>query len=334
MSISFSTLLHLPKIELHVHLDTSLSYQNVAILDPTISEYAYQKDYVAPAKCQDLRHFLDFTEPALRLLQTAENLDKALRQLIRELKTDNVIYAEIRFAPLLHTRAGLLPDKVAEVVCNAVAAGSAETGVQCRLIFCALRHFSQLESIATVQLAKGWQSKGVVGIDLAGDEVAYSLEHHIPAFQLAREWNLPATAHAGEALGAESVIDVLDFLHPRRIGHGVRSMENPDLVNLLARNKIHLEICPGSNIQTGVFQTMKDHSVDRLYRAGVSLSINTDGRGLTATTLTQEYVTIRENFGWSNIEFLRTNRMALKAAFCDLQTKNKLLGILESGYSI
>lgn len=334
MAISFSTLLHLPKIELHVHLDTSLSYQNVAILDPAISEDAYQKFYVAPAKCQDLSHFLEYTEPALRLLQTAENLDKAFRQLIRELKTDNVIYAEIRFAPLLHTRAGLLPDQVAEVACNAIAAGFAETGVQCRLIFCALRHFSQLESISTVQLAERWRSRGVVGIDLAGDEVAYSLEYHIPAFELAREWNLPATAHAGEALGADSVIDVLDFLHPRRIGHGVRSIEDPDLVTLLARNKIHLEICPGSNLQTGVFQTMKDHSIDRLYQAGVSLSLNTDGRGLTSTSLTQEYVSISETFGWSKIDFLRTNRMALKAAFCDVHTKNKLLGILECGYLI
>ncbi len=334
MALSISNLLHLPKIELHVHLDTSLSYQNVVGLDPAISQDAYQMHYVAPDKCHDLSHFLDYTEPALRLLQTAENLDKALRQLIRELSLDHIIYAEIRFAPILHTRAGLLPEQVAKVACQAIDAGFVETGVQCRLLFSTLRHFSLSESMATVRLAHDWRTKGVVGVDLAGDEASYTLVNHIPAFHLANELNLPVTAHAGEASGAESVLEVLDKLLPRRIGHGVRSAEDPELVALLARKIIHLEICPSSNLQTGVFQTIQDHTVDLLYRAGVSLSLNTDGRGLTATTLTLEYALISEVFSWSKIDFLRTNRMALEAAFCDLSTKDQLLGILEGGYSI
>lgn len=322
----------MPKIDLHVHLDTSLSFRNVSNFLPGITEEEYNANYVAPEECKTLQHYLDFTTPALSLLQTAENLDAAIRQLVRELKEENIIYAEIRFAPLLHTKEGLDPEWIAEIACHAIANGYAETKVISKLLFCTMRHFTPTDSMATVKLAEKWKSKGVVGIDIAGDEASYSLDAHIPAFQYAQEAGLNVTVHAGEALGAESVLESLELLNPRRIGHGVRSAEDPEIVKLLARNRIHLEVCPTSNLQTGVYPSMQEHTLNNLYQAGVSLNINTDGRGLTNTTLTKEYDRVSETFGWKKADFLRTNRMALRAAFCDLPTKDLLLAALESGY--
>ncbi len=124
--------------------------------------------------------------------------------------------------------------------------------------------------------------------------------------------------------------EVLDRLGVRRIGHGVRSCEDPALVERLVRERIHLEVCPGSNLQTGVFPSMEAHTIDRLYRAEVSLGINTDGRGLCDTTLTREYGLVAETFGWGRREFLDTNRMALEAAFCGSELKQRLLAELEN----
>lgn len=322
----------LPKIELHVHLDTSISYDTVAALVPGIGEEDYRRRYVAPPKCRDLHEFLGYTESSIALLQTAGALDLALRRLLTELAADGVIYAEIRFAPLLHTRGGLHPEAVAETACNALAAGMAETPIQARLIFCTLRQFSEAQSMDTLRLAFKFRQRGVVGFDLAGEEAGFPLDAHIRAFAEAANAGLPATAHAGEALGPESVLDTLIALKPRRIGHGVRSIEDPGLLLHLIREGIHLEVCPSSNIQTGVFPDMAAHAVDKLFRAGVPLSLNTDGRGLTRTTLTAEYLAVRDTFHWTKADFYRMNRQALQAAFCDNPTRDILLATLTSAY--
>lgn len=322
---------HLPKIELHVHLDTSLSFRNVSRLRPGLTESEYQADYVAPEVCRDLTDFLSYPTSSIALLQKKEHLEMAIRQLIRELKEDGVIYAEIRFAPLLHLEEGLSAEEVVETACQAIREGEEETKVVSRLLLCTLRHFTVEQSMETAELVRRYRDQGVVGLDLAGDE-AFSLNPHIPAFRVMAEAGIPCTAHAGEARGADSVEDALEFLGVRRIGHGVRSIEDADLVTMLARHRIHLEVCPSSNLQTRVVATLSDHPLDRLYCAGVSLSINTDGRGLTATTLTREYALVAQVFGWGERDFLMVNRMALQAAFLPADQKELLRSRLESGY--
>jgi adenosine deaminase len=323
----------LPKIELHVHLDTSLSYASVAALIPGIGEEEYRERFVAPPHCRDLHDFLRYTEPCIALLQSEEALYLALRQLLRELLADGVIYAEIRFAPLLHTRECLAPEAVADAACRALQDGTMETGVEARLIFCTLRHFSTEQGLATARLALAFRERGVVGLDLAGDEAAFPIETHIPVYEQAAGAGLPTTAHAGEALGTESFLDTLCLLSPRRIGHGVRSIEDPELLKHLSREGVHLEVCPGSNIQTGIYPNLAAHPLDRLLRAGIPLSINTDGRGLTGTTLSQEYRQIQATFGWKRTDFHRINRMALQAAFCDKRTRERLLARLTASYA-
>lgn len=330
MEAAASDIRTLPKVELHVHLDTSLTWGCLSRIEPGIPEPLWRQRYAAPRRCTSLAEFLRHTDPALRLLQRERNLRIAMDQLVRELRGEGVIYAEIRFAPLLHLQGDMDLRTVARAAGEALAEACAETGMEGRLLFCTLRHFDERDSMRSAELALEFRDRGVAGFDLASDEAAHGIGAHERAFRLVADEGLPSTAHAGEARGADSVREVLDGLGVRRIGHGVRSGEDPVLVEELARRRIHLEVCPGSNLQTGVFPSMEAHSIDRLYRAGVSLGINTDGRGLCDTTLAREYGLVAETFGWGHREFLDTNHMALEAAFCGPELKQRLMAELEN----
>jgi len=187
--------------------------------------------------------------------------------------------------------------------------------VEARLILCTLRHFTEQQSLETVRLVERFKGTNVVAIDLAGDEAGFPISPHVSAYAFAVEKQLSRTAHAGEAAGAESVWETLRLLQPTRIGHGVRSTEDQKLLEYLREQKIHLEVCPSSNLQTNVYEELRTHALDRLYRGGVSVSINTDARTITDITLEEEYDKVRREFGWKDKDFLRCNLMALAAAF-------------------
>ena len=165
----------------------------------------------------------------------------------------------------------------------------------------------------------------MAALDLAAGEAGFPLDAHVRAYDFARERGLFRTAHAGEARGPESVWETLRLLQPTRIGHGTRSIEDPELVAHLRQERIHLELCPSSNVQ--IIPSIDDwtgHPIDRLYRAGVALNINSDSRMLTRTTLVNEYEGVRRTFGWGAAEFLATNLMAVEAAFVSEEGKRRL----------
>ena len=315
----------LPKIELHLHLDCSLSYHAVLHLAPHVTREEYDREFVAPSKCTNLADFLNRAPKGFQLMQTEYSLRHVTEDVFRQLKDDGVIYAELRFAPLLHVEQGLTPERVVEVVDRATEKMITETGLEARLILCTLRHFTESQSMMTAELVKQFQGSHVVALDVAGDEAGYPMQPHIAAYQYALEHGLSRTAHAGEALGPESVWETLRLLQPTRIGHGVRSIEDERLVEFLAQKRIHLEVCPSSNVQ--IIPSINDwheHPVDRLYRAGVQMNVNTDTRMLTPITLTSEYESLQKTFGWTNEELRNTNLMAIEAAFVDDAVKLKL----------
>ncbi len=164
----------------------------------------------------------------------------------------------------------------------------------------------------TAQLVEQFRGSRVAALDIAGDEAGFPLDAHVAAYRFAREHGLRRTAHAGEACGPESVWETLRLLDPERIGHGTRSIEDAQLVDHLRREKIHLELCPSSNVQIISSIAKWRHPIDRLYRAGVSLSLNTDTRMLNPVTLTGEYREMQRVFGWAEAEFLHANLMGLK----------------------
>jgi adenosine deaminase len=267
-------------------------------------------------------------------MQTEYSLQHVTEDVMRQLAEDGVLYAELWFAPLLHVEQGLTPQKVVEVVDRTAETMIQQTGVEARLILCTLRHFTETQSMITAELVKSFRGSRVVGFDIAGDEAGFPINAHVEAYRFAREHDFFRTAHAGEGAGPESVQEVLERLDPQRIGHGVRSIEDSRLVDFLAKQRIHLEVCPSSNVQ--IISSINDwheHPVDRLYRAGVALNINTDTRMLTPITLTSEYEGLQNTFGWGSGDFLKTNMMGVDAAFIEDVTKDRLRKALIEAYA-
>lgn len=320
-----------PKLELHLHLDSSLTFKAAQKIDSTLSQHKFTELFIAPDKCANLPDYLSRVAKQVEFLQTTHALKVATEGLLEKLKEDNVIYAEIRFAPLLHTMRGLSAEEVVDAVNSTIEADN--TNLVVNIILCNVRHFSRTQSMQTVELINEFKSTNVVGLDLAGDEKGYPLSNHIPAYEYAREHDIAVTAHAGEACGPSSVRESLEKLQTKRLGHGVRSFESPELVEHLVNQDIHLEVCPTSNIQTNVYDTYANHTVSQLFEKGVSLSINTDGRTTSNVSLSQEYQKIHEAFGWGKNHFLKCNLNALKAAFLQEDKKEQLAGILKAAYA-
>lgn len=321
-----------PKIELHLHLDCSLSYKVTKQLDPSITYEQWKESFVAPAKCTDLADYITRAIKGFQLMQTREQLRLVTLDVFEQLKADNVIYAELRFAPLQHILKGLTPTEVVEAVNEAVMEGIATTGVEARIILCTLRHYSEAQSMETVELVKAFKGTMVTGFDIAADEAGFPIDNHIRAFEFARANNLHCTAHAGEARGADSVWETLKHFRPTRIGHGVRSAEDDKLLQFLKENDIHLEVCPSSNIQVNVFDKIENHPADRIYREGISMSLSTDARTITPVTLADEYHLLEMVFGWTVRHFRNCNLEAIKHAFVEESVKARLLDQIVVAY--
>lgn len=322
----------LPKIELHLHLDCSLSYGVVSKIAPSISREEYDTEFIAPDKCLNLADYLTRPLRSIELMQTKEQLRIVTFDLFEQLRYDNVIYAEIRFAPLQHLNKGLSSNEVVQIVNDAADEAMKTTGIQAGIILCTLRHFTEEESMETARLVEEFYDRHICGFDIAANEVL-SIKNHIMAFDFAREKGLNITAHCGEARGAESVTEILDYLKTTRIGHGVRSLEDSEVAERIKREKVHLEVCPTSNIQTNVFDTISDHNIDAIYNSGISVSINTDSRTVTRVTLSSEYELLQTEFDWTIEHFKRCNLEAIKHAFTDDETKKGLREKINQGYS-
>ena len=324
----------LPKIELHSHLDCCLSFDAVHKIDPTVTRDDYDRRFVAPPKCATLAEYLAYTFNYRNILQTERALRIAVRDVFAQMAADGVVYAELRFAPLIHTGQGLTPDEVVLAIGDETTRQIAATGIEASLILCTLRDYTREQSLETANLVvRHAANSPVAAMDIAGDEIAYPLDTHVPAFQHVRRNRLGLTIHAGEGAGPASVREALDTTGTRRIGHGVRSIEDAALVARLRDERIHLEICPTCNVQTNAVPTLEAHPVDRLYRAGVPVGISTDTRAVTDVRLTQEYERLMTTFGWTLADLGTVNRNALDAAFAPEHVKRRLAALLDAAYS-
>ena len=321
-----------PKVELHLHLDCSLSYEVVHQLDATITPEAYRRQFIAPAVCTNLADYISRADNAVALMQTQQALRLVTLDIFDQLAKDHVIYAEIRFAPLKHLEKGLTPEEVVAAVDSAVAEGIQKTGIRVGIILCTLRHFSKEQSMETVKLVEKFRNRQVVGFDIAGNEAGYPIKDHIAAFKYAHAHDIPCTAHAGEAAGPNSVWETLNNFHPTRIGHGVRSIEDPTLTRHLKESNILLEICPTSNLQTNMYPDLAHHPVDKLRRLKVPVNISTDCRTISNTTLTNEYVKLEQQYHWTKADFLASNLAAVDHAFTTPAIKTRLKAELLQAY--
>lgn len=304
------------RIELHCHLDGS-------VRPATVAELAAQQGLslgrpveelvVAPPRCADLMTYLTYIDPVLDVLQTPEALRRVARELVHDWHADTVGYGEVRFAPQLHTRRGLSLDAAVREVAAGLAEGRAETGVRTGLLLCCLRQQSPEVSERVVDTALRCRDL-VCGVDLAGDEGRPGAAHRA-AFDAAHAGGLPVTIHAGEAAGARRVWEAVDTLGASRVGHGVRSVEDSALLRRLRTDRIALEMCPVSNVQTGAVADLADHPADRLLAEGLAVTISTDARTTSATTLEREFRVLGEQFGWTTDDEVRCQRNARDASF-------------------
>jgi adenosine deaminase len=322
----------LPKVELHLHLDCTMSFRSFKKLKPGGTWEDYEANYKLPVKCASLKEYIDKADRGLHLMQTPENIRVVVDDLFYQLKEDNVLYAEIRYAPHLHLDKGLTPREVVQIVNAAMEEGIDKYGVEVRVILCTLRHYDAQRSMEVAKLVKDFKGSLVSGMDIAGPEQGFDIQNHVMAFSKVREAGICCTAHAGESRGPESVWETLNELKPLRIGHGVRSTEDEDLMKHLSQKNIHLEVCPTSNVQTNVYDTLEDHRIMELLAHDVSLSINTDARSISGSTLTGEYNKLHKLFGWKKEDFLRANIEAVGHAFVDEETKARLRDKLVAAY--
>ena len=323
---------NLPKIELHIHLDCSLSYKTVKRLRPETSIDEFNNNFKAGKSCSSLKQYIKCADNAISLMQSKESLELVMEDFFNQLIQDNVIYCEIRFAPLLHTDEGLNSREVVNILCNSMNFLSKESGIFTGLILCTLRHYSKEESMETVKLVEEFKGNGVVGFDIAADEAGYPLDNHIDAFNYAKQNNINCTAHAGEAKGPESIWETIDKLKVKRIGHGVKCIKDPKLVKFLYENNFHLEVCVSSNIKTKTFNKIEDHPISQINESSISMSINTDGRTISSTDLTNEYEIISNKFGWSIEDFRKSNLEAIKHAFASDELKTILADRINKEY--
>ena len=314
-------------IDLHLHLDGSLSVKSVkelaALQNIEIPENEEEllKLLRINDDCKDLTEYLEkFAFPGM-LLQTREAVALSVYNLQEELKEQGLIHAEIRFAPQLHTKKGLSQREVIEAAIEGLNRSDFSAG----LILCCMRgNDNHEENLETVRLAKDYLGKGVVSVDIAGAEALFPTENFGDLFALAKELEIPYTIHAGEADGPKSVWKALEF-GTKRLGHGVRSLEDPALIEKIVSEGITLELCPTSNIHTCMFPSIGEYPLRKLMEAGVKVTINTDNMTVSNINLAKEFGKLIAAFDLTDEEIKGFARNSVNACFADEETKKVLL---------
>ena len=310
---------NMPKIELHLHLDGSVNLDLASKLSNLPLETIKEK-MVAKDKCQNLTEYLTKFDFPISLMQTKENLIKIAKTLIQDLENDNVIYAEIRFAPMQHINKGLSLDEII----LAILEGLKSEKVKTNLILCLMRNHDYETNLNVINLAEKYLNKGVCAIDLAGDEIKYDINNFQKLFKTAKEKHIPFTIHAGETSSSTAVITAINY-GAKRIGHGIKVVNDKQAKELIRQKDILLEVCPTSNVQTNVIDTYSHHPILNFYKKNIPVSINTDNRTVSNITLTEEYIKLYKNFNFTLNDFKQMNIMAINHAFITKEEKEDLL---------
>ena len=317
------------KAELHCHIEGAaapeLVIRQAQKYGKDVSPFIQNGSFV----WNDFTSFLAAYDFAADLFRTEEDYARLSEHYLTSLARDGAIYSEVFTSPDHAIKAGLSPKAYTDALGEGMERAKAKTGIEGRMIVTGVRHVG-VESIeAAARFAAKCNHPLVTGFGVAGDERMGEFEDYVRAFEIAREAGLGITIHAGELMGWESVALALDHIKPSRIGHGVRAIENPDLVKRIADEGVVLEICPGSNIALKVFDSFADHPFPKLRDAGCKVTLNSDDPPYFWTTLKREYDIASEHFGMDDKALLATTRTAIEAAFVDKKTKAALLARLD-----
>lgn len=313
----------IPKIELHCHLDGSVDAALLRELDPLAAADLEQR-ITAPDPCHSLGQYLTCFDEILPFLQTEQALIAAAENVIAQAVRENVRYMEVRFAPGFHGTRGLSQTQACRAVLKGLEQGEVRYGVKSRAILCMMRGAAEEANRETLNCAGEMQADGVGGIDLAGNEAAYPPGVYRSLFTSAAERDIPFTIHAGECGEGENVRTAV-LMGARRVGHGIAIAGNRELEEFCKRRDICLEMCPISNLQTKAAASAADYPFAELYRKGIPVSVNTDNRTVSNTTLTREWQLLQRHFPQVDEEMIvQVNRKAIDYAFLPDAEKQKL----------
>lgn len=312
------------RVELHCHLDGSLPLETVRAL--TGNDALTLGDLEADSRCKNLKEYLEKFDLPLAGMQTGAGLFRAASDFLRSLKKDDIRYVEVRFAPMLSVHPGLSCRQVLENVLEGLSQAAFETGITSQVIVCAMRHHSEEMNLEMMYSAREFLGQGVCALDLAGDEAAYPLKEFRKLFGEAKKLQFPFTIHAGECGSLENVQEAVS-LGAARIGHGIALRRDPELMASIGQLGIGLELCPTSNFQTRA-ASPADYPLEEFLKAKLAVSINTDNRTVSGTTLEKELELAARLSGGLGDERLFTEN-AVRTAFLDDQEKEELLGKLE-----
>jgi len=345
----------LPKALLHDHLDGGLRPQTIIdIADEIGYDKLPTKD---PEKLADwfqescnsgsLVRYLETFDHTIAVMQRREDLIRVARECVLDLARDGVVYAEVRGAPELFTTQGLSIDKVVEATLEGYRQGMAEAAnegnkIRVESILCALRqnHRDRETARAVVK----YRDKGVVGFDIAGPEDGFPPTNQLQTFEYLRRENAHFTIHAGEAYGLPSIWEAIQYCGAERLGHGVRIIDDIDfstpeprigrLAAYIRDRRIPLEICPTSNLQTGIAQTIKEHPIGKLSHLRFRVTVNTDNRLMSRTSMSNELYQLVDAFGWTFADLQRVTVNAMKSAFIPFEERLEIIeGIVKPGFA-
>lgn len=336
--VTYETLLAWPKAELHCHLDGSLRLETLidlavaqgkSSLLPTTDREALEEFLREVDESESLESYLSWFSYTIGVLQTKTALRRAALELAVDAHDENVRYLEVRYSPILHTTEGLTLEEVNDAVLEGLREGERSCGIRTGLIICGLRDRLESVSLRLAELAVAYKKKGVIGFDLAGGEAGNPPKHHLAAFYHARNNLLNLTIHAGESWGPDSIEQALFRCGAHRIGHGTSLYRDPELLRYFVDHQIPLEICPTSNVQTRVVPSLEEHPLTRYVRTGVPVTLSTDNRLFSRTSVTEELLRVHQHCGLSGEELKGIVLNSFRHAFLPFEERTGLVREVE-----
>jgi adenosine deaminase len=351
MKLDRSLLQTLPKVLLHEHLDGVLRPQTIIELArsvgykdlPTGDPEALARWFHQGANQGSLAKYLEGFQHTIAVMQTEEALERVAYEQAEDLSRDGVVYYETRFAPIFHTTRGLTHQQVVAAVLKGMARARRDLGLRSGLIICAMRNMNV--SLEMAELAVDFRERGVVGFDLAGEEGGYPPKKHVDAFHYIQRENFNITVHAGEGFGKESIWQAIQYCGAHRIGHGTRLIDDiavadgkavklGDLAQYVLDKRIPLEVCLISNVHTGATPSLEQHPFKILYQEKFRVTLNTDNRLMSDTTMTKEFEAAGETFGLGLDDFEKITINAMKSAFLPYHQRIDLIyQTIKPGYA-
>ncbi len=322
----------LPKTDLHVHLDGSVRIETMIELAqkdkielPSYDPEELKKIICCDENCASLDDYLQGFHIVNKVLQNKESLKRTAYELAEDCAKENIRYVEVRYSPILHTDRGLKLTQILEAVIDGLKAAEKDFNIKTGVIICGIRNMDPTTSVKLAELAIAYKNKGVIGFDLAGGENNYPAKDHKEAFDLALKNNLNITIHAGEAYGPESIHQALHYCGSHRIGHGTRLVEDGDLLNYANDHRIPLEICLKSNFHTKAVPSIRAHPIDFYLDYGLRVTLNTDNRTISSTTMTDEYMLAIELLGLDYPQVKNIILNGFKSAFIPYKERVRLI---------